>query len=175
MEQNILLYFLMDRFSHVYSHPPCTYVFEIVIDEGREELLKVSPDLPMNGVSTRKLGKDGSNETVIPSAVTSPPSQPATEERASRPPVTSNPTVDAAFKALRKLMAATEVGINIRDYGQLVIEAKAVAKDIAPNPSANKGASMQKELEDTIQAYQDALTAWDLSIKYHDGSHFCVD
>ena len=61
MEQNILLYFLMDRFSHVYSHPPCTYVFEIVIDEGREELLKVSPDLPMNGVSTRKLGKDGRN------------------------------------------------------------------------------------------------------------------
>src|SRR6266487_1838433 len=63
-------------------------------------------------------------------------------------------------------MAATEVGINMRDYGQLVVEAKAVVNDVGPNPSANKGASMQKELETTMQAYTDALTIWNTYIKF---------
>ncbi len=117
----------------------------------------------------------GSNETVIPSAVSSPrvtpsPStvlspQPAAEDRAPRPPVTSNPTVDAAFKALRKIMAATEVGINMRDYGQLVVEAKAVVNDVTVNTSTNKDAGMQKELEACMQAYADALTAWNITLK----------
>lgn len=102
----------------------------------------------------------GSNETVIPSAV-SPPVSPTsvTEERASRPPVTSSPTGDAAFKALRKIMAATEVGVNMRDYGQLVIEAKAAVSD-----STLKGKA-QQELESAVSAYADGLTVYNLVLE----------
>jgi hypothetical protein len=53
----------------------------------------------------------------------------------------------------------------LSDYGQLVVEAKVAVNDMTSNPSANKGTSMQKELEAAMQAYQDGLTAWNLSLE----------
>jgi hypothetical protein len=103
----------------------------------------------------------GINKASVPPPAAPPPS-PAKEEKAPKRTVTkSDPTIDQAFKTLRKIMAATEVGVNMMEYGKLVIDAKAAMNDAIPNIS---DIELKKEVQESMQSYVDALKAWNLSI-----------
>lgn len=97
----------------------------------------------------------------LPAAIQPPapePLQPVCQEKA--PGISAGNRDQAmaseSFKALRKISAATEVEISFRDYGPLVVDAKAAVNDAIPNISDNE---LKKELEEAMQAYADALTA----------------
>ena len=97
---------------------------------------------------------------------TAPAPQPLSEEKAPRRGVTqrnaSESTLAEALRALRKIQAATDVGINFSEYGELVVEAKAAVNEAI----AEMGDStLSKELQAAMQAYADASTAWNLSMK----------
>ena len=62
-----------------------------------------------------------------------------------------------ALDALRKIQAATQVGVNYQQYGQLVIDAK--AKTNSASRLLPEG-SIKKEMEAAIDAYADAGRAW---------------
>lgn len=106
----------------------------------------------------------GSQTPFVPPPSAPEPLRPVCQERA---PGTSAAHHDQAMaaeslKALRKISAATEVGINFRDYGLLVVDAKAAVNDATVNISDN---ALKTELYQAIQAYADALTAWNISLK----------
>lgn len=75
----------------------------------------------------------------------------------SRASAKQTEAVESALKSLGKLKAATEVGVNVQQYGQLLIEAKAAvnqAVELLPD------GELKKTLNDSMQAYQDAHTFW---------------
>jgi hypothetical protein len=62
-----------------------------------------------------------------------------------------------ALKALKKVQAATQVGVNYPQYNQLVIEAQAAVNDASVKlPDGD----LKKELQATIEAYADAGEGW---------------
>lgn len=63
-----------------------------------------------------------------------------------------------ALEALRKVQAATQVGVNYQQYGQLLIDAK--AKTNAASLALPDG-PLKNEFKGAIDAYADAATAWD--------------
>jgi len=68
---------------------------------------------------------------------------------------------DEALKALRKIEAATQVGVSYQQYGQLVIDAKAqVNEATAILPEGE----LKKELETATDAYSDAGRVWSAAI-----------
>jgi hypothetical protein len=69
------------------------------------------------------------------------------------------PLISEAFKALRKVKAATEVGINMGDYGKLVVDAKAAVNEVT-DQITDMGLKM--EVETAMQAYADGLTVYNL-------------
>src|SRR3954470_23947495 len=61
--------------------------------------------------------------------------------------------VDDAMKSLRKLAAATQVGVNYQQYGMLVIEAQAQVNDaLAVLPEAE----LKTEMNAAMEGYADA-------------------
>jgi len=89
------------------------------------------------------------------------PPQPVPRERVPGTPVTkSEPTLVEALRTLRKIQAATQVGINFSEYGKLVVEAKAAVNDALP---ILKEPSLKQALQGAMEAYADALTAWNLT------------
>ncbi|OLE52247.1 MAG: hypothetical protein AUG51_19025 [Acidobacteria bacterium 13_1_20CM_3_53_8] len=66
-----------------------------------------------------------------------------------------------ALKALRKIEAATQVGVNYQQYGQLVIDAKAQVNEAS---SALPDGELKKELNATMEAYADAGQAWSTKV-----------
>jgi hypothetical protein len=70
--------------------------------------------------------------------------------------------VSEALKTLRKVQAATEVGMNMSDYSKLVVEAKAAVNDAL---SALSDTDLKKEIEVTMQAYADGLTVYNLALQ----------
>ena len=66
-----------------------------------------------------------------------------------------------AIKALRKIEAATQVGVNFQQYGQLVIEAKAQVNDATAKLPDGE---LKKELSASMEAYADAAQAWNEKI-----------
>lgn len=78
------------------------------------------------------------------------------------------------LKALRKVEAATQVGVNYQQYGQLAIEAKASvnqATTILPD------GELKSEILGAMEAYADAGDAWGASInsKLASGSKIATD
>jgi hypothetical protein len=62
-----------------------------------------------------------------------------------------------ALKSMNKISAATEVGVNYPQYGQMVIEAKAqVNEAVAVLPDGN----LKKELNAAMDAYADSMKIW---------------
>jgi hypothetical protein len=62
-----------------------------------------------------------------------------------------------AIKSLGKIKAAVEVGVNLRQYSQLVIDAKAAVNEAEGTLPAGE---MLITLKSAIDAYRDALTVW---------------
>lgn len=81
----------------------------------------------------------------------------------------------AAINALRKLQAATEVGVSFPKYQELVIEAKTAVNAALPTlPDArpeNEGsadgikASLKRNLQKAVGSYADAQTVWNEKLK----------
>lgn len=78
---------------------------------------------------------------------------------------TQRVAADKALKALGKIKAATEVGANYQQYGSLVIEAKA---DVNEASRVLPKGDLNNELNATIEAYADALKAWQSKINDDD-------
>jgi hypothetical protein len=71
-----------------------------------------------------------------------------------------------AVKSLRKIAAATEVGVNYQTYGNMLIETKAVvndAKEVLPE------GELKKEIVAAMDSYQIALEAWKMKITVSTG------
>jgi|ERR1044072_1559276 hypothetical protein len=66
-----------------------------------------------------------------------------------------------ALKALRKVEAATQVGVNFQQYGQLVIDAKAQVNEAS---SKLPDGELKKELNSAVEAYSDANQVWNEKI-----------
>jgi hypothetical protein len=73
-----------------------------------------------------------------------------------------DPTINGAIKALRKIEAATQVGVNFQQYGQLLIEAK-----VQVNEALEKlpDGELKNELKAAIEAYFDARQVWSNKIQ----------
>lgn len=103
----------------------------------------------------------------IPPATAAPVSPPAAVAAApaaapAAVAIVSSPAVLDAMKSLRKLDAATEVGITRADYGPLLVTAKAdvnAALDELPDGPQRTAISA------TMDAYADASTAWEAKLK----------
>ncbi len=68
-----------------------------------------------------------------------------------------NAAVEEAIAALQKVQAATQVGVNYQNYGQLVIEAKA---QVNKANSLLSDSGLKTELNQAMDAYADAALAW---------------
>jgi hypothetical protein len=71
-----------------------------------------------------------------------------------------NVAANNALQSLKKVQAATEVGINYQQYSQLLVEAQAAVNEA--NSKLPDG-ELKKELEGTMDVYRDAKWAWDIS------------
>jgi hypothetical protein len=68
-----------------------------------------------------------------------------------------------AIKALGRVEAAVEVGVNYRQYSQLVIDAKAVVNEAK---RALPAGNLLTSLSECMLAYGDAATVWNHKIQY---------
>src|SRR5262249_3403501 len=71
-----------------------------------------------------------------------------------------------AIKALGRIEAAVQVGVNFQQYGQLVIDAKAAVNEAKRTLPAGK---LLASLSMCMVAYQDANTVWDLKVNFQRG------
>ncbi len=70
---------------------------------------------------------------------------------------TPHPSGQNALKSLRRMAAATEVGINFQEYGKRVIDLKAdIDEDLSQLPEGE----LKQEIKLAVEAYVDANTAW---------------
>jgi hypothetical protein len=93
-------------------------------------------------------------------AVSSTTPQPTKQSAPSRSSVVSPQALAAAqdaMKALRKLDAATQVGVNFVNYQPLVIDARAKVDEAV---SVLPIEQLKSELRSAIDAYADAASAW---------------
>ncbi len=70
------------------------------------------------------------------------------------------PHLAEGLRALRKLRAATEVGMTRGDYARQLVEAKAVIDEAVRASTDATGKELQTALVAILQIYLDALTAW---------------
>jgi hypothetical protein len=94
--------------------------------------------------------------------------EPVSSDRAKRNP--EKPLTDKqkaaatdAIKALGKIEAAVQVGVNFQHYGQLVIDAKAVVNEAKRTLPAGQ---MLTNLTEAMDAYKDASTVWNFKIRW---------
>jgi hypothetical protein len=115
-------------------------------------------------------------EPALPPAVVKDASSPAAQgigaqvghlvEATIRAPLLSEKQKAAAsdaIKAIGKIEAGAQVGVNFQQYGQLVIDAKAVvneAMQILPS------GELLTNLEEAMDAYKDARTVWNHKIQF---------
>ncbi len=79
------------------------------------------------------------------------------------PKPTPHPAALAALKSLRKIAGATEIGINVQDYGSRLIDTKAdIDEQLAQLPEGE----VKKEIQLALQAYVDAHSIWSASAEY---------
>lgn len=73
-----------------------------------------------------------------------------------------DPVVNDAYKALMKIDAATQVGVNFQQYSQLLIDAKAkVNEAVGKFPDGE----LKAEFNSTMEAYYDAGQIWSNKIQ----------
>jgi hypothetical protein len=75
--------------------------------------------------------------------------------------IKNNPAVENALKSLRKIAAATEVGINFQEYNRRVIDVKAEIEEFLPKID---NSYIKSEIESSMKNYQIAVTYWDIYI-----------
>ena len=75
--------------------------------------------------------------------------------------------VNEALQALGKISAATEIGVNYRQYDPLVLEANAQVNDVI---EIVPGGQLRDELVSAMTSYVDARAAWryQLASQYHE-------
>jgi hypothetical protein len=102
---------------------------------------------------------------VEPAPGQSAPAKPPKKIEPPDPPLTEKQKAAAAdaIKALGRIDAAVEVGVTYQQYGQLVIDAKAVVNETARVLPQGK---MLTNLTETMDAYKDAGTIWNRKIRY---------
>lgn len=66
-------------------------------------------------------------------------------------------TATSALTALKKIQAATEVGVSYQQYSQLVVDAKAAVNDATSNLPDGE---LKAELQAAMEAYVDAGEGW---------------
>lgn len=69
----------------------------------------------------------------------------------------NNESIEGALKSLRKLAAATEVGVNFQEYGSRLIDVKAEVNEFLPKITDGY---VKDEIKLAMDAYADAGTAW---------------
>ncbi len=69
----------------------------------------------------------------------------------------NNEAVEGALKSLRKLAAATEVGVNFQEYGSRLIDVKTEVNELLPKITDGY---VKDEIILAMDAYADAETAW---------------
>lgn len=77
--------------------------------------------------------------------------------------IKSNDEAANAIKSLRKLAAATDVGVNFQDYGRRVIDVKAEVEDYLTRV---EDGYRKEQIRLSMQAYADAGSAWNEMIRY---------
>lgn len=70
--------------------------------------------------------------------------------------------VAEALKSLRKLTAATDVGVNFQDYSRRVIDVKAEVENLLPGIADEY---VKNEIKSAMDAYADASSAWNFAVK----------
>lgn len=75
------------------------------------------------------------------------------------PPETSD--AKRALRALETLAAATEVGINYREYGKRLIDVKVAVEDILHGLPAGE---LKTEIAAALKEFQDAKQVWDIYV-----------
>jgi hypothetical protein len=81
------------------------------------------------------------------------------------PPVIQAPTINyagEAIKSLKKLSAATDVGVNFQDYGRRVIDVKAEVEELLLNIADE---FIKNEIKSAMEAYVDAGSAWNFTVQ----------
>jgi hypothetical protein len=74
-----------------------------------------------------------------------------------------NPAIDNALKSLRKMASAIDVGLNFQEYGKRILDLKfEVEEEIAKLPDSE----LKQEIKLCLQAYIDAATAWNETLRY---------
>lgn len=81
----------------------------------------------------------------------------------------NNEAIEGALKSLRKLAAATEVGVNFQEYGSRLIDVKAEVSEFLPKITDG---FVKEEIKLAMEAYADAATAWNWTIVNHMGDMF---
>lgn len=66
-------------------------------------------------------------------------------------------SAEDALKALRKVEAATQVGVSYQQYGQLMIDAKAQVNEASAKLPDGE---LKRELEAAMEVYADAQDGW---------------
>ncbi len=73
-----------------------------------------------------------------------------------------DPAVSDAIKALRRIEAAVQVGVNFQQYGQLLIEAKSQVNEASAKLPDGE---LKRELNEAMEAYVDAGRVWNNKIQ----------
>ncbi len=84
----------------------------------------------------------------------------------------SNEAIEGALKSLRKLAAATEVGINFQEYGRRVIDVKTEVEEFLPKISESY---LKNEIQLAMKDYVDAANYWNDHIKNNMSKYSSVD
>ena len=84
----------------------------------------------------------------------------------------SNEAIEGALKSLRKLAAATEVGINFQEYGRRVIDVKTEVEEFLPKMSDSY---VKDEIQLAMKDYVDAANYWNDHIKNNMSKYSSVD
>jgi hypothetical protein len=92
-------------------------------------------------------------------ATQSTPSSSSRTQAASTAPSSA----DEAIKALRKIEAATQVGVTYQQYRDLLIDAKAKVNEAT---ATTHSPEFKSELNAAMDAYDDAGTAWGDMLEY---------
>ena len=100
-------------------------------------------------------------KSLVPSRTSTLPANPtvSTDAQLSQ---TQRSSANQALKSLRKLEAATEVGLTSSTYSERLIDTKA---DVQENLRVLPESLLKKEISLSLEAYIDARTAWDTFIE----------
>lgn len=71
-------------------------------------------------------------------------------------------SVHDAVISLKKVQAATQIGMTYEQFSGLVIEAKAKTNDALPSLSES---GLKDAIQDAIDCYADAVTVWQMKVK----------